>query len=62
MTNLNVMTNFTYIDFYSLYNKQLIHYLISLDGEVVLAYYRMPGPESDYNLSRFLKRYIYQKL
>ena len=47
----------------SLYIKELIQYLISLNVEVLLVYFSMPGPESDlifFNIS-FL-RYIYQKL
>ena len=40
----------------SLYNKELIQYLISLDGEFVLDYCSMSGTESDFHLLRlFLK-------
>ena len=38
----------------SLYNKELIQYLISLYGEVILAYFSMPGTESDFYLLRFI--------
>ena len=44
------------------YNKELIHYFISLDGEVVLAYCDIPRPESysiHYDCSL---RFIYQRL
>ena len=47
---LTVMNDSSSIDFWLLYNKELIQYLISIDGEVVIAYCIMPGPESDFHL------------
>ena len=39
--------------FDSFKNKELIQYLISLDGEMILAYCSMPGSESDLHSFRF---------
>ena len=50
LTNIHVMTDVPYIAFWFIYNKWLIQYLISLDGEVVIAHCSMPIPESDFNL------------
>ena len=44
--------------FDSFYNKELIPYLLYLDGEVSLAYCSVPRPESDYHIFRFLKLYL----
>ena len=38
----------------SFYNKEFIQYFISLDEEVVQAYYSRPGLESDFYLSIFV--------
>ena len=46
----------------SLNNKELIQYLISLDGEVVLANCSITGPERCYTCLDYFKRYICQKL
>ena len=54
LENIHVMTDVPYtLISDSFYNKELIQYLISLDWGVVLAYYSIPGPESDLHLSRF---------
>ena len=39
--------------FDSFYNKEFIQYLVPLDGEVVLAYCSVLGPEIDFHLLRF---------
>ena len=46
---------------YSLYNKEFIRYLISLDGEVVLANWGITVPERDF-IYEYFSGYIYQKL
>ena len=48
--------------FDSFNNEELIQYFISLYGEVVLANWGMPGPESDFIYSDYFLRYISQKL
>ena len=54
LANLHVMIDVPSIDFFTLYNKELIQYMISLDGKVVLAYCSMPGTESDFYLLMFV--------
>ena len=40
------------------YNKKLIKYLLSLDGDVVLAYCSMPVPERDFMYEAFYKVHL----
>ena len=45
IADIYVITDVLSIYFYFYYNKELLQYLISLDGEVVLAFSGTPGPE-----------------
>ena len=47
--------------FDSVYNKEFIQYLVSLDGDVVLANYGMPGPVRDIIYQVFFS-FVCQKL